>query len=1085
MSVIADLHIHSRFSRATSKQLTPRHLAAWAQCKGINILGTGDFTHPQWRTELREQLSFDEESGFYKLNVPHETLDFMQDAPLKETTSPLFCLQTEISSIYKRGGKTRKVHNLVFVPTLEDADKLSQRLSHIGNLASDGRPILGLDSHDLLEIVLETSPDAVLVPAHIWTPWFSLFGSKSGFDQLEECFGDLSSHIFALETGLSSDPAMNRLVSALDGYALVSNSDAHSGANLGREANLFDGRISYHTMFAALRAAAQRRPDLSPDCRFLGTMEFYPEEGKYHLDGHRACGVVLEPEEAHKLNNICPVCGKPLTIGVLHRVWELADRDAAPALAAEPEARPLIPLPELIGEILGVGSGSRKVQQRYAELLRTLGPDLDILCRMPEERIRAHWDALGEAVARMRRGDVTRQGGYDGEYGVVRVFSPEEQAELGGASRRATLLPPTRRAPAPATTIRRRSAPAQPVSTPPDPAPAAFGFSAEQQAALDAGPHPVLVLAGPGSGKTRVLVGRLQRLLAQGMPPESLLALTFTRRAAAEMRERLAARTHGVPPRCDTLHGYAWSLLRKALPDCVLLPEPAARSLFAAANPALSSAERRRIWERLQLAREQGLPLEALPPAAAEAARRYLARKQQGDRLRAEYADLPGWLLLHRSGPHTREEAEAAASWLPPRLREAAGMPPGSVPTQILVDEAQDLSPIQLSLIRALLPPDGTGFFGIGDPDQAIYGFRGAGGQSEDDFRRFWPTLEVLRLGVSYRAGQPVLDMAQRLLQGHGHCGSLTAARPQAAFLHLFAASDDQAEARWIARRAVALLGATSHSLLDATRQTELDGTLSPGDIAVLVRLRAQIPPIRAALEQAGIPCAAPESAPFWQDPLCAAVLRDLCGLPPDATDRGNDTADEPGEAQRLCLPPLPRTDGSVPPPAALADWLAAHAALDPALLSGGAWQELRHLWDDCGSWPALLERIALLRERDLVRSRAEHVQLMTLHASKGLEFRAVFLPGLEEGLLPLRRAALGMRAEDEESPLEEERRLLYVGLTRAACAIFASHCGRRRLYGKELRLPPSSFLPLVRDCCRITTLKPHTRREQHNLSLL
>ena len=281
------------------------------------------------------------------------------------------------------------------------------------------------------------------------------------------------------------------------------------------------------------------------------------------------------------------------------------------------------------------------------------------------------------------------------------------------------------------------------------------------------------------------------------------------------------------------------------------------------------------LWDALQLAREQGLALKELPPEAAEAARRYCDRKQQDEHLRVDYADLPGWLLLHRSGPHTAEEAEAAASWLPPRLREAAAAP-GAVPTQVLVDEAQDLSPIQLALIRALLPPDGSGFFGIGDPDQAIYGFRGAGGQSESVFQRYWPSLQVLRLGISYRASQAVLDMAQRLLQGHGHCGSLTAAQSQAAFLHLFAASDEQAEARWIARRAVALLGATSHSLLDAAQQTDLDGTLSPGDIAVLVRLRAQIPPIRAALEHAGIPCAAPESAPFWQDPLCAAVLRFL-----------------------------------------------------------------------------------------------------------------------------------------------------------------------------------------------------------------
>ena len=321
MTFIADLHIHSRFSRATSKQLSPRHLAAWARCKGINVLGTGDFTHPQWRDELRQQLVRDEASGLYRLSGPAEDLDFLQGKTPPDADGPLFLLQTEISSIYKRQGKVRKVHNLIFVPTLDDADRLSQRLELVGNLHSDGRPILGLDSRDLLEMTLDVCPGAVLVPAHVWTPWFALFGSKSGFDRLEDCFDDLSSHIFALETGLSSDPGMNRMVSRLDGYALISNSDAHSGANLGREANFFAGAPSYDGIFAALRAAARRLPpEQQPgDCRFLGTMEFYPEEGKYHLDGHRACNVVLEPREALALDNICPVCGKPLTIGVLPR----------------------------------------------------------------------------------------------------------------------------------------------------------------------------------------------------------------------------------------------------------------------------------------------------------------------------------------------------------------------------------------------------------------------------------------------------------------------------------------------------------------------------------------------------------------------------------------------------------------------------------------------------------------------------------------------------------------------------------------------------------------------------------------------
>ena len=528
MTFIADLHIHSRFSRATSKALTPRHLAAWARCKGIDLLGTGDFTHPQWRAELAEQLEPDPESGLYRLRGAPQALEGLpQDMGAGQ--GPLFLLQTEISSIYKRLGKVRKIHNLVFVPSLEDAERLSLRLAQIGNLASDGRPILGLDSRDLLEILLECAPNGVMIPAHVWTPWFALFGSKSGFDRLEDCYGDLSEHIFALETGLSSDPAMNRMVSALDGYALISNSDAHSGANLGREANLFAGRPSYAGLFAALRAVARRQDQSGQDCRFLGTVEFYPDEGKYHLDGHRACHVVLEPREARELGDICPVCGKPLTVGVLHRVLDLADREAPAALAREPEARSVIPLPEVLSEILGVGPASRKVRERYAALLQALGPELDILCRLPLPDLRAHWEPLGEAVARMRVGRVIRQGGFDGQYGVVRVFAPEELADVrGGAllpgfrpagrpravktdakdalrgreSQKTAQADATQQDAAAARSVAASPAVAEPL---PPPGPA---FSQEQTMALRAGPGPVLVLAGPGAGKTRVLVDR-------------------------------------------------------------------------------------------------------------------------------------------------------------------------------------------------------------------------------------------------------------------------------------------------------------------------------------------------------------------------------------------------------------------------------------------------------------------------------------------------------------------------------------------------------------------------------------------------
>ena len=305
---IADLHIHSRFSRATSKDGDLPHLDWWARRKGIRMVGTGDFTHPAWRAELREQLVPAGE-GVYTLR---------QDLRLPDVApgeAPRFVITGEISCIYKRHGRTRKVHNLILLPGLDEADALAARLERIGNIRSDGRPILGLDSRDLLEITLDTCPAAVFIPAHIWTPHFSLFGAFSGFDTIEACFGDLAGEIHALETGLSSDPPMNWRVPDLDGLTLVSNSDAHSPAKLGREANLLDCALSYPAMAHAIQTGEG----------FCGTLEFYPEEGKYHLDGHRNCGVCLEPSEARKLGDVCPVCGRRLTIGVLHRVEALAD----------------------------------------------------------------------------------------------------------------------------------------------------------------------------------------------------------------------------------------------------------------------------------------------------------------------------------------------------------------------------------------------------------------------------------------------------------------------------------------------------------------------------------------------------------------------------------------------------------------------------------------------------------------------------------------------------------------------------------------------------------------------------------------
>ena len=395
---IADLHIHSRFSRATSRDGDLPHLDWWARRKGIALVGTGDFTHPAWRKELHEQL-IPAGEGVYALRGD---LRLPQDAP---EGRPLFVITGEISCIYKRHGKTRKVHNLILLPSLEAADELSARLEAIGNIHSDGRPILGLDSRDLLELTLDACPEAEFIPAHIWTPHFAMFGAFSGFDSIGECFGDLSSHIHAVETGLSSDPPMNWRLSALDGLTLVSNSDAHSPAKLGREANLLDSGLSYPELTDAIRTGTG----------FGGTIEFFPEEGKYHLDGHRNCNVCLTPPETQARDGLCPVCGKKLTIGVEHRVEELADRPAGfrPNCAKPYES--LAPLPEVLAASTGGSATGKKTMELYERMLRELGPEFSILRDVPTEDLEAvAGPCVSEGIRRLRLGQVERRAAMTG-----------------------------------------------------------------------------------------------------------------------------------------------------------------------------------------------------------------------------------------------------------------------------------------------------------------------------------------------------------------------------------------------------------------------------------------------------------------------------------------------------------------------------------------------------------------------------------------------------------------------------------------------------------------------------------------------
>ena len=408
MKMIGDLHIHSRFSMATSKEGTPENLDFWARKKGISLIGTGDFTHPVWREELQERL-IPEGNGLYRLRegyVKEESRKF----PGEGTR---FVVSGEISSIYKKNGKTRKVHNVILLPSLEAADAMAQRLEKIGNIHSDGRPILGLDSHDLLEMMLDVCPEGILIPAHIWTPHFSVLGAKSGFDSVEECFEELTPYVHALETGLSSDPAMNWRISKLDRYQLVSNSDAHSPSKLGREANLLDIDCSYEGLYRAIQTGEGLE----------GTVEFFPEEGKYHFDGHRKCGVSLSPVEAERLGGICPVCGKKLTMGVDHRVEQLADRAEGFVKKDGKKYESLVPLPEVISACMGYSTASKKVQGCFEQMIQTLGTEFDILRNVPSEDIKScAGERIAEGIENVRTGNVKRIPGYDGEYGKIELF---------------------------------------------------------------------------------------------------------------------------------------------------------------------------------------------------------------------------------------------------------------------------------------------------------------------------------------------------------------------------------------------------------------------------------------------------------------------------------------------------------------------------------------------------------------------------------------------------------------------------------------------------------------------------------------
>ncbi|MEE8524061.1 MAG: UvrD-helicase domain-containing protein [Thermoanaerobaculia bacterium] len=1062
MSFYADLHVHSKYSRATSRDCDLEHLSLWAQRKGLTVVGTGDFTHPAWFDEIRDKL-IPAEPGLFRLR-PSLEREVERQLPATCRSPMRFMLEVEISTIYKKGDRTRKVHHLIYAPDLDTAGRFRDRLGSIGNIASDGRPILGLDSRHLLEITLESGPGAYLVPAHIWTPWFAVLGSKSGFDSVAECYGDLAEHIFAVETGLSSDPPMNWRVSDLDRYTLVSNSDAHSPPKLGREACVFDTPLDYFAIRHALETGAG----------YGGTIEFFPEEGKYHLDGHRACGVCLEPEETRRRDGRCPQCGKPLTVGVMHRVELLADRPegARPDRAAP--FRSLVPLPEIVSEIEGVGPRSKTVQRKVAELSSRLGPELAILDSSPLEEVgQSTGELFREAIGRLRSGRVHRQSGYDGEYGTIRLFEPDELASrkmvtpLFDFHPQTVAVPPKSPHPEEKATARPRNLATQvphPVPGAPNPLPhppstpspgegaashprspatpqnprepsVLDALDPDQRTAAEIVSGPLLIIAGPGTGKTRTLTHRLAYMVTAGIAaPEECLAITFTRRAAEEMRERLAALMPEDAQRVTvtTFHGLGLQILRRHRAELGLergfrIAGEAERLDLIREIYEVSRTQAGRLAEEIGRAR-RGDGVEALSTRDLSTRDRptrdrpvvdpapYL--KALRDRDLVDFDDL---LALTVELLEDRAEVLAATRR---RFR------------WLSIDEYQDVDALQYRLVR-LLAPDAAGICAIGDPDQSIYRFRGADVGFFLRFQQDYPAARTVELRRNYRSSRAIVDAALQAIAP----ASLVAGRALTAMVddgveHLVVhtAASEKAEAEHVVQSIEQLLGGTSYFSLDSGRVgDDGDDALSFDDFAVLYRTDAQSVAVIEALERAGIPFQKRSHSRLAD---CPEVRQLLEALREDIERRAT--------LPLLTLPVAARLDA--------ASRRLAEDSKDAAAITA-ARDLLAPLAVRCGDdVERFLAEVALGAEVDTWDPRAERVSLLTLHAAKGLEFAVVFIVGCVDGLLPFRR-------DGGDTDLDEERRLFFVGMTRARSRLILSHARRRRWRGQVLDCIPSPFL--------------------------
>ena len=1061
MRVIADLHIHSRFSRATSPRLTLPHLDRWAQIKGINLVGSGDCTHPAWLSELREQL--DEggtaEEGFFTLkeNIRREfdageALVMELPKPPNPQSAPRFVLTGEVSTIYKSGDKTRKVHHLLILPDFKAAIRFQTLLERHGKITSDGRPILGIGSRELFSLLLEADERALLIPAHIWTPWFSAMGAKSGFDSIEECYGDLAPRIFAVETGLSSNPPMNWAVSALNRFSIISNSDAHSPEKLGRECTIFNMDMSLSALSAALHVD-------SNDARVEATIEFFPQEGKYHYDGHRKCGICLTPEEALAQAGVCPVCGKPLTRGVMGRVMELAGGVVDETLpcplekAEKSNQRPyysLIPLKELLGELLETGVNSKKVTAAYHALIEKAGPELPLLMETPLDDIaRLHCpDLAGETLAaalkRMRDGQVSIQPGYDGEYGVIRAFPPKFVQHT-----------------APQQALKQYAAPQQSHDSNAAEVRHTVSLSPEQQAAVLYEGNRALIIAGPGSGKTATLAACIARL-AQGGKAGGIVALSFTVKAALELRERIASTAADTAAiTTATFHSLCASILR----------EQASAAGVSAEFRILSNTERDAVLREV-CDRETVRTHAAILGKYIEARKCFLLLPGENEPPNTSLNLQPlarefGLFFIRNDEEHLytayRERLRVSDTMdfddlVVETVRLLAGNPDLLAQYQqrfraVFVDEYQDINFAQYALIRLLAPKDNEHLLRvIGDPNQAIYGFRGSDKGFIDRFLTDYPDARCFRLSESFRCAAPIINAALSLVD------ESTTLRGAQRTAQLFRAEypTEKSEAEGIARRVSRLIGGTTFFAFDSGIADDAAAITSLDECAILLRTLSFAPPIIKALENHGIPFELSDETPWWEKEPINALLRFLREHKPSAHV-------SPDKAIQAAWKQLVQNK----------------AVKIPRRSRESVEAGVNRLSSMARSFDALPAFLDILTLSDAAAGEGmthNGVAIMSIHASKGLEFDHVFVAGLEEGFLPF---SLYKTEQIPPDRLDEEKRILYVAMTRARRGLYLS-CARKRLFqGRRLSTGRSRFFDSLETLVPTENGLPARKRNQ------